>query len=73
MNKISSLPNHIAMIMDGNGRWAERCGLLGLDGHRAGVNNIHCVLRYFNHLFHMAFCCPLAGGNGILLDCNRTC
>ena len=32
-----SLPKHIAIIMDGNGRWAESRGLPRSDGHRAGV------------------------------------
>ncbi len=45
MNKISPLPNHVAIIMDGNGRWAERRGLPRLDGHRAGVDNIRRVVR----------------------------
>lgn len=31
------LPQHIAIIMDGNGRWAEQRGLLRSEGHRAGV------------------------------------
>jgi len=33
------------MIMDGNGRWAHRRGLPRLAGHRAGVENLHQVLR----------------------------
>ena len=31
---------HIAIIMDGNGRWAENRGLTRSDGHRAGADNI---------------------------------
>lgn len=42
------LPNHIAIIMDGNGRWAEQRGLLRLDGHRAGVKNINTVIECLN-------------------------
>jgi undecaprenyl pyrophosphate synthase len=30
------LPRHVAVIMDGNGRWAERRGLSRLHGHRVG-------------------------------------
>jgi undecaprenyl diphosphate synthase len=48
MNKISPLPNHIAIIMDGNGRWAERRRIPRLDGHKAGVNNIRRVVRYLS-------------------------
>jgi undecaprenyl diphosphate synthase len=32
----SRIPRHIAVIMDGNGRWAERRGLSRVEGHRAG-------------------------------------
>ncbi len=42
------LPNHIAIIMDGNGRWAEQRGLPRLDGHRAGVKNINTVIECLN-------------------------
>ena len=38
-------PAHIAIIMDGNGRWAARRNLPRLAGHRAGVENIRCILR----------------------------
>jgi len=40
-------PQHVAIILDGNGRWAERRGLPRLMGHRAGVNNIHPVAKVF--------------------------
>ena len=33
----SALPRHVAIIMDGNGRWAESRGLPRVEGHRAGV------------------------------------
>lgn len=41
-----SNPRHIAVIMDGNGRWAERRGLERSDGHRAGTETIHRLLDY---------------------------
>jgi undecaprenyl diphosphate synthase len=41
------LPNHVAIIMDGNGRWAERQGLPRLAGHQAGVNRIPSVVKTF--------------------------
>ena len=34
------LPRHVAVIMDGNGRWAERRGLPRVEGHRAGVKAV---------------------------------
>ena len=42
------LPRHIAFIMDGNGRWAKQRGLSRLDGHRAGVKNIHPIIKFLN-------------------------
>jgi undecaprenyl diphosphate synthase len=41
----SSLPQHVAIIMDGNGRWAQRRHLPRLIGHRAGVRNLHRIVR----------------------------
>ena len=39
------VPQHVAIIMDGNGRWAERRGLPRLAGHRAGTENIRRILK----------------------------
>jgi len=39
------LPKHVAIIMDGNGRWAERRGLERSAGHRAGVDAVRAVVR----------------------------
>lgn len=38
-------PNHVAIIMDGNGRWARKRGLPRLMGHRAGTENIRRIVR----------------------------
>jgi undecaprenyl diphosphate synthase len=46
--KISPLPKHIAIIMDGNGRWARGQGLSRLAGHRAGADNIHRVVEWLH-------------------------
>jgi undecaprenyl diphosphate synthase len=40
-----TVPDHIAIIMDGNGRWAQKRHLPRLAGHRAGVRNIHRIVR----------------------------
>ena len=40
-----ALPRHVAVIMDGNGRWAERRGLDRSEGHRAGVEAVRVVTR----------------------------
>jgi undecaprenyl diphosphate synthase len=39
------IPAHVAIIMDGNGRWARKRGLPRLAGHRAGVDNLRRVLE----------------------------
>lgn len=39
------LPRHIAIIMDGNGRWAKRRGLPRVAGHHAGMNKVKEVIR----------------------------
>ena len=39
------LPRHVAIIMDGNGRWAERRGLSRVEGHRAGKEAVSTVVR----------------------------
>lgn len=39
------LPNHVAVIMDGNGRWAKRQGLQRIMGHRRGVDALKDLLR----------------------------
>jgi len=37
------LPRHVAIIMDGNGRWAKREGLARMFGHRKGVETVHKI------------------------------
>jgi undecaprenyl diphosphate synthase len=39
------LPRHVAIIMDGNNRWARAHGLSGIRGHRAGVEAVRAVIR----------------------------
>lgn len=41
-----SLPLHLAIIMDGNGRWAEAQGLPRSEGHRAGTEAVNRVVRW---------------------------
>ena len=42
---VDKLPRHVAMIMDGNGRWALSRGLPRLAGHKAGTENLRRVIR----------------------------
>ena len=51
----TGLPRHIAIIMDGNGRWAQRRGLPRIEGHRRGVATVrriteHCARRGIEQL-----------------------
>ncbi|MBI4323944.1 MAG: isoprenyl transferase [Chloroflexi bacterium] len=39
------LPTHVAVIMDGNGRWAKQRHLPRVEGHRTGVESVRAVLR----------------------------
>ena len=39
------VPTHVAIIMDGNGRWAERRGLSRSEGHRAGAKSVREVMK----------------------------
>ncbi|OIN99926.1 MAG: di-trans,poly-cis-decaprenylcistransferase [Elusimicrobia bacterium CG1_02_56_21] len=40
------LPAHVAIIMDGNRRWAKSRGLPAVAGHKAGVDSVHAVVRF---------------------------
>lgn len=40
------LPRHVAVIMDGNGRWARQRGLPRVEGHRAGIEAVRAVFEY---------------------------
>lgn len=42
---MSSVPRHVAIIMDGNNRWARARGLSSAQGHRAGVESLRSVIR----------------------------
>lgn len=58
--QIQSSPEHIAIIMDGNGRWANQRGLPRLLGHRAGTQNVRkiiaaCIERGVRFLTLFAF------------------
>jgi undecaprenyl diphosphate synthase len=47
MTETSYPPRHVAIIMDGNGRWAKKRGLPRLAGHNAGGDNIRPVVKIF--------------------------
>ena len=43
-------PRHLAIIMDGNGRWAQRQGLPRVEGHRCGVNSVRKITEECSRL-----------------------
>ncbi|MDR1014254.1 MAG: isoprenyl transferase [Coriobacteriales bacterium] len=44
------IPLHIAVIMDGNGRWAEQRGITRALGHKAGIDGVRALIRTANDL-----------------------
>ena len=58
--KLASTPRHIAIIMDGNGRWATKRKLPRIAGHKKGVNVVRtmaqaCIERGVEYLTLFAF------------------
>jgi undecaprenyl diphosphate synthase len=47
---LQKIPRHVAIIMDGNGRWAQRRGLLRVRGHVAGMESVRVVTRLARRL-----------------------
>lgn len=47
---LTRVPNHIAIIMDGNGRWAQKKGFLRSFGHKAGVETLKKIVTAVNDL-----------------------
>lgn len=45
LNQNHELPTHVAIIMDGNGRWATQRGLPRVAGHRAGVKSVRAIVE----------------------------
>ena len=43
---MNEIPNHVAIIMDGNGRWATRQGKKSTEGHLAGYNRLKKTALY---------------------------
>jgi undecaprenyl diphosphate synthase len=48
--RAEAIPRHVAIIMDGNGRWAERRGLDRNQGHRAGIEAVRAAVRAAHEL-----------------------
>lgn len=50
MEKILNVPNHIVIIMDGNGRWAKNQNKPRVFGHKAGANTLRKIMEYCNKI-----------------------
>jgi len=42
---LATLPRHVAIIMDGNGRWAKQRHLPRVEGHRVGAESVRAIIR----------------------------
>ena len=47
---LKNIPRHVAVIMDGNGRWAKERGQIRLQGHLAGLESLREIVRHSQHL-----------------------
>ena len=57
----TNVPNHVAVIMDGNGRWAKKIGKERFFGHNSGVSSVRdtieaCIDLGVNNLTLYVFC-----------------
>jgi len=50
MENLYKIPNHVAVIMDGNGRWARRRGLPRVYGHREGAKRVEELIETANQV-----------------------
>lgn len=45
IQRLTRIPRHVALIMDGNGRWAQERGLPRIEGHKEGAQSVRALLR----------------------------
>ena len=50
MDDVTNIPQHIAIIMDGNRRWAREKGKETSEGHKAGAENLEKIAKYCNNI-----------------------
>ncbi|SNZ09718.1 Undecaprenyl pyrophosphate synthetase [Terribacillus aidingensis] len=48
--QLENIPNHIAIIMDGNGRWAKKRGLPRIAGHKEGMTTVRRIVKAANRI-----------------------
>jgi len=49
-HKLVNIPKHVAIIMDGNGRWAKKRGLPRIAGHKEGMKNVKKIVKVASNL-----------------------
>ena len=56
-NLNNEIPNHVALIMDGNGRWATQRHKARNDGHSAGTKHLESIIKVFfnSGVSHLSF------------------
>ena len=47
---LNRVPQHVAIIMDGNGRWAKEKGMARVQGHKAGMESLREIVRHSSEL-----------------------
>ncbi len=47
---LNRIPRHVAIIMDGNGRWAKERGMARVQGHKAGMESLREIVRHSSEL-----------------------
>jgi len=45
LQSLEKIPRHVALIMDGNGRWAKERGIARIEGHKEGAQSVRAILR----------------------------
>ena len=50
MLDLNNIPKHIAIIMDGNGRWAKERGMMRVKGHNAGLESLREIVKHSDAL-----------------------
>ena len=51
----NKIPNHVAIIMDGNGRWAQKRDMKRTKGHQKGAQVLKEISEYIEHKKRMGF------------------
>ena len=64
--KLENVPQHIAIIMDGNGRWAKAQGKVRTFGHQAGAETLKTIVKTADKIGVKVMLFQQKTGNGLL-------